>query len=235
MYLIIGNGRLAKHFCYYFNLLQIKYYQYQRIDNIESLYRKLTLATHVLLLINDDAIDRFIEDNLLDFLDKKIIIHCSGALVSKYAYSVHPLMTFSQYLYDIDTYRNIPFICEKRNLEFAQLLPNLNNKFYYIEPENKAYYHAMCVIANNFTTILWQAVKKRMKEKVGVDFSAMEIILKQTMQNIGDNIDDALTGPLIRKDEKTINKHLAVLNSDLISTLYKAFDKFYREEHYKER
>ena len=249
VYLIIGNGRLAKHFTCYLKLLELKYSQYQRGDTMESFYQKIRLASHILVLINDDAIDAFIEDKLYNFLDEKIIIHCSGALQSAYAYSVHPLMSFGYSLYDIETYRSIPFICEKiplqvsttsvtqtttllprKNLEFKQLLPGFQNKFYYIDPQNKSYYHALCVIANNFTTILWQGVKKRMLDNVGLEFSAMAAISRQTMLNINTDIDNALTGPLSRNDEKTIQNHLAILDNDAIAILYKAFDQFYRIE-----
>ena len=232
-YLIIGNGRVAKHLLHYFSLLGIRTQQYHYKEPIELLDQKLQNSTHILVLIKDDAIEDFIKTNLLDKCANKLITHCSGALQSKYAYSAHPLMTFGDKLFDLEIYKSIPFICESGSLEFKYLMPNVPNKDYYIDPSNKTYYHALCAIANNFTTILWQEVKNRFETQLKMDFKVMLPIMHQTIKNINDDIDNALTGPLKRNDKLTINKHLESLKYDELSNLYQEFVKLYNKENSK--
>ncbi len=229
-YLIIGNGRVAKHLSHYFNLLGLQNQQYHYKDSIERLEQKLQNSTHILVLIKDDAIEDFIKTNLLDRCTNKLIIHCSGALQSQYAYSAHPLMTFGDKLLDLETYKSVPFICESESLEFKYLMPNLPNKDYYIDPSNKTYYHALCAIANNFTTILWQEIKNRFETQLKMDFKVMLPIMHQTIKNIDNDIDNALTGPLKRNDHLIINKHLESLKNDELSNLYQEFVKLYKRK-----
>ncbi len=229
-YLIIGNGRVAKHLLNYFSLLGLQNQQYHYKEPIELLDQKLQNSTHVLVLIKDDVIEDFIKTKLLDKCANKLIIHCSGALESKYAYSAHPLMAFGDKLFDLETYKSVPFICESGSLKFKHLMPNVPNKDYYIDPSNKTYYHALCAIANNFTTILWQEVKNRFETQLKMDFKVMLPIMHQTIKNINDDIDNALTGPLKRNDNLTINKHLESLKNDELSSLYQEFVELYNKE-----
>ena len=55
-------------------------------------------------------------------------------------------------------------------------------------------------------------------------------IMHQTIKNINDDIDNALTGPLKRNDKLTINKHLESLKYDELSNLYQEFLKLYNKE-----
>ena len=230
-YLIIGNGNMARHMSHYFSLLGIKYDQYHYSEPQNTLIDKLDNATHVLVLIKDDVIDEYIEKNLLIKCTDKILINFSGSLISKYSYSVHPLMTFSGDLYDLDTYKSIPFICELGMPKLYQLLPGIPNSDYYIDAQKKSYYHALCSIANNFTTILFQAVSQRLVNEINLDFNVLNPIMNQTIKNIQDNINNALTGPLKRNDTITINKHLESLNNDRILDLYQEFVNFYNKEN----
>ena len=230
-YLIIGNGKLAKHLLHYFSLLGVNSNHYYYKSPVKDLDQKLKTTTHVLVLIKDDAIDSFIREYLLEKCLNKIIIHCSGSLKSKYAYSAHPLMTFGDTLYNLETYKSIPFVCELGAPKFGELIPNLPNEAYYIDGDNKAYYHALISVANNFTTILWQAVKRRTKNELDMDFNLLLPIMQQTFNNMSQDIDNSLTGALKRNDQLTIDKHLTALNGDQLSNLYQEFVNFYTKEN----
>src|SRR5580658_6221456 len=107
-YLLVGNGRLARHLRFYFSSLHLTVDTWHRPESIAALHEKITHATHILLLISDRAIDEFCREHLLQ--STAIKIHCSGSLNSPYAYGAHPLMTFSHDLYEHDRYQTIPFI-----------------------------------------------------------------------------------------------------------------------------
>jgi hypothetical protein len=61
-YLLIGNGRVARHFQHYFSLLQLPYQTWHRHEPDTKLTQQLESATHVLLLISDRAIAAFAAD-----------------------------------------------------------------------------------------------------------------------------------------------------------------------------
>jgi predicted short-subunit dehydrogenase-like oxidoreductase (DUF2520 family) len=66
-YLIIGNGRVARHICHYFDLLKIKKYtRWDRSQPVERLHELAADANRVLLAIRDDGIEPFIEEHLAE-------------------------------------------------------------------------------------------------------------------------------------------------------------------------
>lgn len=223
-YLIIGSGRMAKHICYYFDCLGLSYQTWSRKANqLAALPNLLTTATHVLLLITDSVIDQFITENVCLQKSKAILIHFSGSLLSKYAVTAHPLYTFTYELYSPEIYPKIPFIIEENNFGFSTLFPGLNNSHYVIKQEQKAYYHAMCVLANNFTTLLWQKFFAAMQENLKIKKEDLLPYLTQTFENLKNHSDTALTGPISRKDKSTLATNIAALENDEYQTIFKAF------------
>ena len=123
-YLMIGNGRLAGHLSHYFDLEKIPHRRWHRRCGI-PLEEVLAGATHVLVLISDDAIEPFIRRHGQD--PALTWIHCSGSLDTDVAVGVHPLMTFAPGHYDLATYRRIPFVCDRQGPPFRKLFPGLSN------------------------------------------------------------------------------------------------------------
>lgn len=232
-YTIIGDGRMATHFCHYLDLLFIPYWQWSRrlyIGNEMRSETKLTemvgQSTHVLLLIRDDAIEAFITAH--PEIKEKKLVHFSGCLSVDFAYSAHPLMTFGPEKYLLSQYQQIPFIIEKEGPSFAELLPGLSNPNFKIAKAQKAFYHCLCVMANNFTTILWQKCFKEMENKWGIDKQYLFPFLQQTVMNLKIH-QQTLTGPLARNDLKTIGMNLAALENDAFYPVYAAFVEAYQK------
>ena len=122
-YLIIGNGRAARHFKRYFELLHLPFQNWSRVANTNQELVDLSKnSSHVLLLINDSAIKDFIADNQC-LLAAKYLIHFSGCLVLENCFGAHPLMTFGQDLYNLEIYQSMPFILEEGAPDFPVLLP----------------------------------------------------------------------------------------------------------------
>ena len=232
MYTIIGNGRLAQHFCHYFDLLNIPYLQWHR-KSVETLASSIKAATHILLLISDKNIDEFILAHQTVFADR-ILIHCSGSLISANAHSAHPPMTFSHELYTLSEYLEIPFVIEKEGPAFADLLPGLPNPHFAFSRADKMYYHALCVMANNFTTLLWQKFFNEMQNKFNIPKAAGLPYLKHTFNNIQKNHQTALTGPLSRGDEQTLQNDLQALTGDAFATVFQSFIDAYKRGQYED-
>lgn len=222
---------MANHVCHYLNHLSLPYVTWARsTDDTNILAEHLSKSTHVLILISDSAIDAFIEKTILFNHSNKKWVHFSGNLISKHAYSAHPLQTFSNALYLAEDYQKIPFIVESDGPEFSQLLPGFKNPHYTINKNDKNYYHAMCVIANNFTTILWQKFFSEMQNRFAIKTEDLKPYLDQTFHNIKYDYQNALTGPLSRNDKKTMLSDLNALKDDDFFNIFDAFTKAFIKE-----
>ena len=233
-YLIIGSGRMAKHFSYYLQLLQLPHRQWSREHNSDDELKFMAEScTHALILINDSVIEEFV--NNYPYLKSKCCVHFSGCLMTKEAFSAHPFMTFSTELYDLDTYSEIPFTLEQEGPDFETLLPGLPNPSYKIPQQQKPLYHALGVIGNNFTTLLWHKVFRDFQEKLDLPREVAYPMLKRTLMNLMEHPYAALTGPLVRGDESTIQDHLHVLKDEPFHDLYQAFVNVYQNYQHKEK
>lgn len=228
-YTIIGDGRVARHFCHYLTLLQIPYQQWSRRQDptYNQLPAVLARCQRLLLLIRDDAIVDFIQDYLTDV--DYLVHHFSGSVSIPGVIGAHPLMTFAEQLYEKNTYVEIPWIVDTPHHTLADILPGLPNPSYTIPAADKAYYHALCVLSGNFTSLLWQKATAEFAARWHIPANALHPYLKQITQNLCVNPQAALTGPLVRGDQKTLQRHRQVLAGDVYARVYDAFVSAYQE------
>jgi predicted short-subunit dehydrogenase-like oxidoreductase (DUF2520 family) len=227
MYLIIGFGRMAKHFCHYLSLLHIPYLQWSRNNQSEqALQTLIRQATHIILLISDSQIEDFAKK--VNIQDHQILVHFSGQLSLENIYSAHPLSTFTHELYNAENYLQIPFILEENSKTLSEILPGIPNCSYHIPRALKAYYHAICVLSANFSCILWQKFFHELENTLSLPSSVGLPYFQQTMQNLVKNPQGALTGPLARKDQKTIQANLQALENDKFQEVYQSFVKIFQ-------
>ncbi len=226
-YLLIGNGRVSRHFQHYFSLLNIPFLLWQRSNSTADLQQKIARATHILLLISDHAIEQFIADYLPQ--QNKIYLHFSGSLVSKHAFGVHPLMTFSEKLYSLAQYQTIPFVIDEHAPTFEELFPQLPNQHVRLPIALKTKYHALCALSGNFTCLLWQKLFTDFAIEMNLPPAIAHPYLLQQMQNLIEQPEAALTGPLARNDWQTIEKHLNVLQNDPFRDVYQSFVTYYQQ------
>ena len=225
-YGIIGGGRVSSHFQKYFQFENIPFSLWTRKQN-NSIETALVRADVILLLVSDQAIETVVEEN--PFLENKRLVHFSGSLVTDRAVGFHPLMTFSHSLYDHETYKSIPFIIEVET-SFKEIFPSLENPWYFIEKKNKALYHAACVLGGNFTTMLWSKVFEIFKGQLNIPYEAAFPYMNQIIKNVEGSPNDALTGPLVRKDLETLKKNLSALKGDSYENIYRAFTQVYLKD-----
>lgn len=227
-YLLIGNGRVARHFQHFFSLLKLPFYAWHRNEASSQLQEYLASSSHILLLISDEAIENFITANLRN--SSALFIHFSGCLVSNQAYGAHPLMSFSDHLYDLATYQSIPFILDQDAPEFSCLLPGLMNPAVRLPKTLKPKYHALCVLSGNFSCMLWQKLFSTFAAEFNFDPALAFPYLMQLSKNLRYDYKQALTGPLIRQDMQTIEKNLAALHLDPFQDIYKSFISCYQKQ-----
>ncbi|MFA4994980.1 MAG: DUF2520 domain-containing protein [Bdellovibrionales bacterium] len=222
-YLIIGSGRAATHFKHYLALKGIPYADWNRKEYTEDeLQECLARATHVLLLIKDSAIREFRDQHLQNF--KGTVLHFSGSLTVEGIESFHPLMTFGPSLYDLKFYEKIYFAAQSKE-RFRKCFPKLANPVFELKAENKAFYHALCVMSGNFPQILWHECLLAFDE-LNIPTAALSLYLHKNLENFMANPKQSLTGPLARKDWQTIQNNIDAL-PDRLKPLYSAFVDFY--------
>jgi predicted short-subunit dehydrogenase-like oxidoreductase (DUF2520 family) len=217
--LLVGNGRLSRHLQHYFDLEGIRWRLWARAMR-QPLEGTLDGARAVLLLISDDAIEGFLARHV-DPAGPPWI-HCSGCLVTPLATGVHPLMSFGDELYEPDRYRRIPFVCDRGGRPFEELFPQLPNPHFTIDPASRPLYHALCAMAGNFTTLLWQHAFAAFEGRLSLPRSVLYPYLEQVASNLQRSA-LPLTGPLARGDHRTIERHLEALEGDPFRAVYSSF------------
>jgi predicted short-subunit dehydrogenase-like oxidoreductase (DUF2520 family) len=225
-YLLVGNGRLSRHLQHYLDLEGLPWRLWTRSQG-RPVEDAVAGTRAVLLLISDDAIEPFLTRHADP--GGPPWVHCSGSLSTSLATGFHPLMTFGDELYDLPVYRRIALVCERGGLAFTDLFPQLTNPHVVIDPADKPLYHAICTMAGNFTSLLWLRAFEVFEGRLELPRS----ILYPYLDQIADNLERTaapLTGPLARRDRRTIERHLAALAGDPFEPVYRSFLSAHRAE-----
>jgi predicted short-subunit dehydrogenase-like oxidoreductase (DUF2520 family) len=143
--------------------------------------------------------------------------------------SLHPLQTFPDIESAIDVLPDTSIFIEggDRARDVLRFIgENLGAKVYVVSGEDKVYYHLAAVFVCNLVSALMQAGTGIMK-RIDIDFEPFIPIIRATMRNIemkGPIV--ALTGPIVRGDDKTVAAHLeAMADMPLHKEIYLALSK----------
>lgn len=229
--LLIGDGRLARHLARYFEQLGLGYvawsrraYAEGRCDDLGSLVHARTRA---LLAISDAAIEPFVLAHpRLAHVER---VHFAGSLVTPLAAGAHPLFSFADTFYELETYRRIPFVIDRGSPRLTALIPGLPNPFVVIDPGQRPRYHAMCVLAGNFSTLLWRKLFVEFDGELGLAREHALPFLESITRGLA-GPGAPLSGPLSRGDRVTIARNLAALRGDPFQQVYRAFVLAFDEE-----
>jgi predicted short-subunit dehydrogenase-like oxidoreductase (DUF2520 family) len=115
------------------------------------------------------------------------------------------------------------FVCDPGGPKFEAIFPEFKNPHFKIAPNKKAYYHALCVMSGNFTTLLWQTFFTRLERDLDLPDSAAIPYLEQIANNLIHAPHSALSGPIARGDLATIQKNLSALEGDPLQSIYASF------------
>lgn len=224
-FLIIGSGRLARHLEFYFTQKSLQFSVWNRRQDLRALEKLLPPSSHVLLAISDSALPAFSQNLVTHFADKTIV-HFSGALSLPGTVAAHPLMSFGPHFYSLEDYEKIHFVLTGATV-LSQAIPGLKNPFTTIPAEDKALYHALCVLGGNFPILLWQKMSEGF-HRLGLPEGAQALYLEKIVENFNRHGAKSLTGPLVRRDHETIEKNLKALSGDSYQEIYTAFVEAYK-------
>jgi len=155
----------------------------------------------------------------------RIVFHCSGLLSARVLEplrkkgaatgSFHPAQTFAGKESRPALFRGIRFGLEGdlEALESAmKIVRKLGGGVLFLSEEDKPLYHAACVLCSGGTSILAAAASSLLRELGLDDRDAADLLLpllKMTLRNIGAlGPEQALTGPFVRGDVRTVRRHL---------------------------
>ena len=189
-------------------------------------------ADIVFLTTPDDRIAQVCTEIVREegFLDGAIVIHCSGALpssaldsareVKAHLGSMHPLQSFASLTEAVENLRGVTWAIEgdKRALDVMEhLVTLLNGQSEVLSVEHKILYHAGAVMASNYLVTLKDMAEQLLK-KSGLSEDMARQGLQSLIQGTLNNLiklpsQNALTGPIARRDINTIRNHLLAMES----------------------
>jgi predicted short-subunit dehydrogenase-like oxidoreductase (DUF2520 family) len=243
---LIGSGSVATHLGLAFKAKGVKISQvFSRSSvNAESLAKKLdsTFITDISeLYMFADFYIYALKDSALKYLLKKmnmpdgIQIHTAGSIpMSDFEgyttqYGVfYPLQTFS--IQKSINFSQVPVCIEACNVEVLEKIHNLakllTDKIQIIDSEQRKKLHLAAVFACNFTNYMYD-ISSQILEDAGIEFELIKPLINETANKIKTlNPYNAQTGPAVRFDEKTIDRHLSMLKKyPDIKQIYKLLSK----------
>lgn len=212
-----------------------------RVQIFNSLKELNEIPEVVFITTSDSQIPNVVDEIVSNFpnqLEGRVFIHCSGIHSDKIlnllerkggtTASAHPLQTF--YKYHSGIFDRIFWIVQSEKFELVQpILEQIGGTALKVELDDakRALYHASAVVASNFLNSLLLFAKKLIAQ-TNLSPDILVPLIDQTLKNNLDNFQDTnytpLTGPIIRSDFSTIEKHLDAMKSvPFIAKIYSEY------------
>lgn len=176
-----------------------------------------------IISISDDAISPFCKELVERVSPNAIIAHTSGTmhlneLCAERRAVFYPLQKFVKGT-EVD-FSEIPILIEGVSKEvehqMADIAHKLSNRVEFINSERRCKLHIAAVLTCNFTNHLYALAWRFLKDN-NLPFDLIKPLIKESVEEVlqhdGD-IAELQTGPAARKDMKTINTHIEILNND---------------------
>jgi len=242
---ILGCGNVASYFAERFNelgfqIIQVYHPDIEKAQQFAKLYQ--SNAIDDLKLLNDQADIYFIavKDSIIANLAMQlpitegIILHTSGAIKlevlnrHKRAAVFYPLQTFTKGIKTAN--QNFPLLIESKEkndeLFLAQLAESMGMQVHFMDSNQRTEIHLAAVFAANFANH---------SIKIGYDLMSLKNhspsmllpLIKESIHKLNFITPaQAQTGPAIRHDDVTIEKHLQLLQNDSsLKLLYELLTK----------
>ena len=234
---IIGTGNIAYHLSQRWQqqgvtIAQIVGRDVEKVRELADLlqtngttdYDKVLTTSDVYIIAVTDMAIIDIAMRLSYILKDKLIIHTSGTMPSNILepFSTQfgvmwPLQTFSKNT-PLDFERIPIFINANQNTPpqysqhfLRQLAERISKNVYELPDKDRLTLHVAAVFVNNFANHLFKIGSEILK-KQELPFDILHPLIEETVRKIQDNLPETTqTGPAIRADNQTIEKHLTYL------------------------
>lgn len=198
-----------------------------------------TKSDLLILAIKDDAIEEILTN--IRPQQGGIVLHTAGAtpmsVLEKFdRYGViYPPQSLNK---EIESnLSEIPFALEGSDIAtqdaILQLMQSLAPKSFACDSRQRLALHVAAVFVNNFVNALYQ-IGYNILEKKNLDFELLRPIILETAKKVQNNLpQDTQTGPAVRNDKKTINRHLELLSDkETTRQIYQQLTSFLVKQDY---
>ncbi len=237
--ILLGSGNVATHLFQAFSKAsEVEVVQvFSRTiskDFPESIqtsdFSQISEADVYIICVSDNAIASV--SNQLQF-ENRLVVHTSGStdfnvLNAKNKRGVfYPLQTFTKN--KVVDFTEIPICLETENLSDYEILEKLansiSNSVTKIDGKQRKALHVSAVFVCNFTNHLYQ-IGNEICEANNIPFQILQPLIEETVKKIKSlSPQDAQTGPAVRNDSKTIEKHIDFLTDENQKEIYKILTK----------
>ncbi|HRO42860.1 MAG TPA: DUF2520 domain-containing protein [Flavipsychrobacter sp.] len=163
-------------------------------------------------------------------LKETVVVHTAGSIPLDVLVQTHKAVIWPVYSINknnLPTHRNIPMVyehsSEKAKQTVTQLAYTVSDMVQEVNWQQRQWLHLCAVIGNNFTNHLMTLCEK-IAQSQNLPFSLIRPILQQTFETVT-TIEPSLlqTGPAIRNDKETMQKHLHLLQQQtVLQELYRS-------------
>lgn len=193
-------------------------------------YKEIKAADVYIICVSDSAISSV--SSQLSF-ENRLVVHTSGStdinvLDSKNRKGVfYPLQTFTKNK-SVD-FSQIPICIETEvpsDFEIIEkLAKSVSNSVYLINGNQRKALHVSAVFVCNFTNHLY-TIGNTICVENNIPFEILQPLIKETAEKIQSlSPSEAQTGPAVRNDQKTIEKHIDFLTNENQKEIYKILTK----------
>ena len=244
---VLGAGNVGTHLCNVFEksdkvlLLQNYNRKGELVLNsnvpVTNQLSNIASAEVYVVTYNDNAL---LEEVLVLKKLNGLVVHTSGATpidvfndLDNYGV-FYPLQSFKKSL--SVNFSTVPIIVEANSKQNEALLLHLAQSIstvvYQINSKQRNALHVAAVFANNFSNFMYTQAKN-ICDDFGIDFQILKPLVTETIKKMEiSNPEEVQTGPAIRGDIKTIERHLVTLEQDNQKEIYRVLTKAI-QEHYK--
>lgn len=195
-----------------------------------------------ILAVNDDSIESAAA--MIAGGNDALLVHTSGSFQTAKLSThtnrfgvLYPLQTFSEGReVDLDV---VPFFCSTSSEDDQVLLHTLAGRIskhvYKVDETDRPLLHLAAVFINNFTNAL-AAMSQELLKARSIPFHLYWPLLDETVQKLKAlTPDQAQTGPAVRNDLHTIERHRAMLTQfpPYIGDVYELMTGYIRQQHKK--
>jgi predicted short-subunit dehydrogenase-like oxidoreductase (DUF2520 family) len=237
--ILLGSGNVATHlFQAFYKATGVEVVQvFSRTiskdfsENIQtSDFTQILEADIYIICVSDNAIASV--SNQFQF-ENRLVVHTSGStdfdvLDAKNKRGVfYPLQTFSKNK-TLD-FKEIPICLETENPSEYEVLEKLansiSNSVHQINGNQRKALHVSAVFVCNFTNHLYQ-IGNEICAANNIPFQILQPLIEETAKKIKTlSPKEAQTGPAVRNDTKTIEKHIDFLTNENQKEIYKILTK----------
>jgi predicted short-subunit dehydrogenase-like oxidoreductase (DUF2520 family) len=183
-------------------------------------FAQLTDADIYLVAVKDDAIA---EVGNAFKTSGKIVAHTSGTKSKDLLQNTsanfgifYPLQTMTKTA-KVD-FKNVPILIEGSNKQTVakldELAKTISKNVHIVDEQQRQWIHVAAVFANNFTNHLF-GISEQLLLAQGLPFEILKPLIFNFIQNLEEHSPSEIqTGPAVRGDFKTIEKHMQLLGDD---------------------